>query len=155
MTLYLVRHASAGERARWKGDDRSRPLDERGRDQAAWLADLLGPHPIARVLSSPYERCRQTVEPLATRLGLPVVDDQALAEGASVPAARALVGVLASAGADAVLCSHGDVIPDLLDVLSDEDVPLVGKRAVAKGSVWRLDARDGRIVRGVYVPPGW
>lgn len=40
--LILVRHALAGSRQEWKGDDDLRPLDERGRAQAEVLATVLG-----------------------------------------------------------------------------------------------------------------
>ena len=76
MTVYLVRHARAGRRSAWKGDDRLRPLSKVGRRQAAALVDLLvevsGDREIEEILSSPYVRCRQSVDPLAKRLGLKV-----------------------------------------------------------------------------------
>ena len=69
MTLLLIRHASAGDRNDWVGDDLLRPLDGRGRSQASRLPELLGDYEIARVLSSPALRCVQTVEPLAALAG--------------------------------------------------------------------------------------
>jgi 8-oxo-dGTP diphosphatase len=70
--LILVRHASAGDREDWRGDDRMRPLDERGRRQAETLVEALAGFEITRVISSPSIRCMQTVEPLAAALGLTV-----------------------------------------------------------------------------------
>ena len=81
MTVILVRHAAAGERSRWSGDDRLRPLDERGRRQATELAEALASRGVERVLTSPYVRCRQTVDPLAETLGLAVEERVELAEG--------------------------------------------------------------------------
>lgn len=104
----LVRHASAGNRHDWEGKDRLRPLDERGRRQAAELAELLPPFGIQRVLSSPYLRCVETVEPLAEALGLPVEEDERLAEGAG----RAVLELLKEDGV--VCCTHGDVVEDVL-----------------------------------------
>src|SRR5258706_1561493 len=104
---FLVRHASAGERLEW-ADDRLRPLDDRGRRQAAELAAAPSSGDVQRVVASPYVRCVQTVEPLAAALGLDVEVDDRLAEGAGF-AAQALLeedGVVA--------CTHGDVIHDLL-----------------------------------------
>src|SRR6185436_5719102 len=72
VTLFLVRHASAGHRASWEGEQRIRPLDERGRRQALALVDLLEGEPIERILSSPAFRCVQTVEPLAAARGLEI-----------------------------------------------------------------------------------
>ena len=152
MTLYLVRHASAGDRSSWRGSDDERPLDGRGLDQSDWLAALLGVEPITAILSSHFVRCRQTVSPLASRLGLDIVDEPALAEGASRDAARRVVTKLIDS--TAVLCSHGDVIPELLGLLQGEGIPLVGKAANAKASVWRLDVEHGAVQRAVYLPPG-
>ncbi len=104
----LVRHASAGDRHAWADDDRLRPLDAKGLRQAAEIAAQLRSEDIRRVVSSPYVRCVQTVEPLAAELGLEVEIDDRLAEGAG-GAARPL---LAEDGA--VACTHGDVIYDLL-----------------------------------------
>jgi 8-oxo-dGTP diphosphatase len=102
MSLTLLRHASAGKRAAWSGDDRLRPLDKRGRAQALALRDLLNARGVGRVLSSPYVRCTQTVAPL----GLEIVPDERLAEGAPVEATLALLHELDGA----VACTHGDVI---------------------------------------------
>jgi ADP-ribose pyrophosphatase YjhB (NUDIX family) len=103
--LLLVRHASAGDRDGWVGDDRLRPLDERGRRQAERLVEVLAGHTIERVCSSPYLRCVQTVEPL----GLPVEPREELAEGAGVPALAEV-----AAEGSGVLCVHGDVLEGLL-----------------------------------------
>ena len=83
--LYLVRHAKAGSRADWVGDDRLRPLTEGGCRQAEALAERLAPLVAAadaELVSSPYLRCVQTIEPLATRLGRSVRLDERLAEEA-------------------------------------------------------------------------
>ncbi len=104
MTSILLRHASAGDRDDWDGDDRLRPLDERGRRQAVKLVELLLPFEVTRLLSSPYLRCVATVEPLAAALGLPVEVDERLAEGAGA----AGLELLRQDGA--VCCTHGDVV---------------------------------------------
>jgi broad specificity phosphatase PhoE len=70
--ILLIRHARADERAEWSGDDRRRPLDERGRKQAADLVDALSHYPLTRILLSPYDRCVETVEPLARACGLEI-----------------------------------------------------------------------------------
>ena len=108
MTSVLLRHASAGDRGDWAGPDLLRPLDRRGRRQAAELVELLRPYGLRRILSSPYVRCLETVEPLGAALGLPVEEDERLTEGAG-PGARELLqedGVLA--------CTHGDTVSDVL-----------------------------------------
>jgi 8-oxo-dGTP diphosphatase len=123
--ILLVRHGRAGKRGH-SSDDRLRPLDDKGRRQAARLPDLLTPYAVARVLSSPFTRCLQTVEPLAARLGVAVEQCDALGEGTPADVARDL---LASIGETAVACTHGDVI-----------AALIGPgREAKKGSVWVLD----------------
>lgn len=104
----LIRHASAGDREQWDGDDRLRPLDEKGRRQAAALVDELVSLDVRRIVSSPYTRCVETVAPLAAALGLGVEEDDRLAEGAGSAAAE----LLREEGL--VACTHGDVIYDLL-----------------------------------------
>jgi 8-oxo-dGTP diphosphatase len=99
----VLRHASAGDRFHWDGEDHLRPLDEKGWRQAAELVDTLVPLGVLRIVSSPYTRCVQTVEPLAAALGLEVEQDERLAEGTGGAAAELLreEGVVA--------CTHGDV----------------------------------------------
>jgi phosphohistidine phosphatase SixA len=78
--LYLVRHADAGDRATWAGDDRRRPLSERGQRQAEKLIRAFAEIDLTRVVSSPYDRCVQTVQPLALSRGLRVETTEALVE---------------------------------------------------------------------------
>jgi phosphohistidine phosphatase SixA len=106
LSVILLRHASAGDRDEWDGDDLLRPLDKRGRKQAKRLRDMLLAHGIRRVVSSPYVRCTETVAPL----GLEIERDDRLAEGA--PPSRTLE--LLAGLDDAVACTHGDVIEAVL-----------------------------------------
>jgi phosphohistidine phosphatase SixA len=106
VTVILLRHASAGDRDAWAGDDRLRPLDERGSAQAAALRDVLLARGVTRAVSSPYLRCTQTVAPL----GLDIEPDGRLAEGAPLSATLELLAELDNA----VACTHGDVIENVL-----------------------------------------
>ncbi len=151
MPLLLIRHAHAGSRRDWPGDDRLRPLSAKGGRQAEAISSLAEDHSPQRILSSPYERCLQTVGPLGAHLSLRVEPVDDLAEGAG-PSALALVRALADE--KAALCTHGDVIPDVLVALADEDRLDLGHRPrQAKGSVWVLEAHAGRFTRATYVPP--
>jgi 8-oxo-dGTP diphosphatase len=110
--VYLVRHARAGHRESWEGDDdRLRPLDERGLRQAEGLVAQLAERDFSRILSSPYVRCVQSVEPLAAARGLDVEAVDALAEGAG---ARAALELFRSLDAPAVACVHGDLAEALI-----------------------------------------
>jgi phosphohistidine phosphatase SixA len=110
--LLLVRHARAGEREEWDGPDFERPLDERGRAQAAHLVELLEPYPLEAVLTSPYVRCVDTVVPLADARGLALESRHELSEEWHATQGVALVRELA--GRDVVVCGHGgleDAVP--------------------------------------------
>lgn len=150
MALLLVRHAHAGARKEWDGDDHLRPLSARGTRQAEGLVGLLDPYACQRLLSSPYERCVATLRPLAERLSLRVEPLDELAEG-NATAALALVRALAD---DKVaVCTHGDVVAEVLVALADEDRLDLGDRPrQAKGSTWVLESSDGRFSRAAYLP---
>jgi 8-oxo-dGTP diphosphatase len=111
MIVYLVRHARAGKRARWEGDDRLRPLDKRGVRQAQGLVAQLAGRDFGRILSSPFARCVQTVEPLAEARGVLIEEEDALAEGAGPEAA---IDLLRRADETVVASVHGDLVEELL-----------------------------------------
>jgi 8-oxo-dGTP diphosphatase len=151
MHLFLVRHAKAGSRHDWDGPDEQRPLSKKGRRQADALVPLLFDRQIERVASSPFVRCAQTVQPLADKLGVDVELAEPLAEGAKTKDVLALVRNL---DADAVLCTHGDVIPEILDTLArDDGIALPPDYPYAKGSTWDLSGDDGRYMTARYIPP--
>ena len=112
MSILLLRHATAGHRSGWKGDDELRPLDKRGRRQADLLVESLYAYAATRIVSSPARRCVQTVEPLAARLELAIEQRDELSEGRESTAVRALLGELREE--TAVVCTYGDVILDLV-----------------------------------------
>ena len=152
MAVYLIRHGHAGDRKQWTGPDADRPLSKKGRRQAEALVELLAGRGVGRIVSSPFLRCVQTVEPLAARLGLPVETDDALAEGATAEDVEALVRKLAAE--KPALCTHGDVIPTLLDALaSDDGLTLPDGYPCAKGSVWVLkEGADHTFSSAHYLP---
>lgn len=113
MPLVLVRHAWAGDRDEWNGDDRERPLDERGRQQSRDLIARLESLPVEEILSSPYRRCVQTVEPLASVRGLELILRPELGEDRQEGKGRALVRQLAER--DIVVCGHGGLQDALID----------------------------------------
>jgi phosphohistidine phosphatase SixA len=134
MSLVLIRHAMAGHRKEWRGDDRVRPVDEQGRREAEGLIDLLGDHSFDRIVSSPYVRCVQTVEPLAESLGLEIELDDRLGAHRLDDVPEVLAEL---AGQDAAVCTHGDL-------------PWLGDRKFKKGAAWVLteDLKPER-----YIPP--
>lgn len=150
-TLFVVRHAVAADRHQWSGPDGERPLTPEGEGQAARLADLLGGEGIRLVASSPALRCRQTVAPLAERIGEPVSVFDGLQEGVdAADMVRSLVGLRRPAVAG---CTHGDVLEGLLELLARDDLLPAGRPRCKKGSTWVLGVRDGDIRSARYLPP--
>ena len=153
MTVYLVRHASAGTRDDADPDDGERILDATGHLQAERLAEWLRHEDVRLVVSSPLRRCIQTVEPLAKLLDLPVVADDRLAEGTDLDLSWGLLEETAAGTGDVVVCSHGDVIPDLVRRLQGRGMQIPGRSGCAKGSAWVLQHWDGeRFATGLYTP---
>jgi broad specificity phosphatase PhoE len=143
MRSFVVRHVKAGDRSRWRGADNERPASKSGRAQAAAIADRLEPENVSALISSPAVRCVQTLEPLAERLGLKVEIDERLAEDSPLDA---VLDVARSAPDRAVLCSHGDVIPELIEALVRRGMEVTTGRDWRKATLWVLDgsARDRR-----------
>jgi 8-oxo-dGTP diphosphatase len=157
VTLLLLRHVHAGDRATWDGDDRWRPVSARGLRQALALVDTYADHPIAAVLTSPYTRCVQSVEPLAAARGLPIDEVDELAEGAPPDVVDRLLRRARRRAADdggaVVLCSHGDVIGSLVHQLLAQGIELpTDAPRWEKGSTWVLDGEvdDPHLA---YLPP--
>jgi 8-oxo-dGTP diphosphatase len=149
--IYLVRHAKAGNRSAWTGDDRPRPLTAEGWWQAGVLADRLAPLASGLLLSSPYLRCIQTLRPLADMLRTEVTVDERLAEGIGVEGA---LDLLHTTPDGTVLSSHGDVIPDSIRALERRGTSIESKPQWGKACVWVLERTDGTITRATaWAPP--
>ena len=150
-TLYVVRHAKAGSRGHWTGDDRLRPLTKKGWKQAEDLVALLEPYPITAVFSSPYLRCMQTVEPLGKARKLAVKAATELAEGHGLDGLREFLG---DKKLDhAVLSTHGDIVWALVEDLVARRVIRAGDGGFDKGSTWVVSTQDGVPTKARYLPP--
>ncbi len=152
--VHLYRHAHAGSRKRWVGDDSARPLSDKGRLQAGRVADRLEPFGIDKILSSPYDRCVQSVEPLADRLARPIESLSGLEEGNPVDPAIAAIHELA--GLEVVMCSHGENIPEILRRLERSGTVLQSDNGwfdCKKASIWEVEVVAGRPATATYRPP--
>ena len=150
MAAYVVRHAKAGDRDEWKGDDRRRPLTMSGRRQAEELAEALKKDQIDKILSSPYVRCVETVEPLAVKLKLPIEPRNDLQEGAGGESVIRLIKEFK--GRNTVLCTHGDVVEELVEKLIERRLVSRSRASNEKAGTWVLDEQDGKIIRANYLP---
>jgi phosphohistidine phosphatase SixA len=149
--VYLVRHAHAGNKAKWDGPDLARPLSPTGRSQAAGLVAQLRRHSVHRILSSVADRCRQTVEPLARQRGLAIETTDLLGVDAT---ADGVLELLADpAIRRAVLCTHGELIGQVFDKLVAEGLDLGGRPRWPKGSTWLLGQAGGHVDKASYLGP--
>ena len=152
MTIYFVRHAKAGDRSSWSGPDSERPLSKAGWQQAHKLGKRLAAVGAKQLVSSPFVRCVQTLEPLAERAGLPIEVDARLGEGAAFEGVLELLDTLPQG---AVLCSHGDVIPETIDALIRRGLDVRSPPEWRKASVWVLKRKHGNFTQAVaWGPPG-
>jgi 8-oxo-dGTP diphosphatase len=152
-SIHLIRHAKAKNRVRWTERDELRPLTKRGRHEAAELASTFVAVPFVRLLSSPYARCLQTLEPLAAALHLPIGEAPELVEGESGHAAVELLVHEATAGAIAC-CTHGDVLFEICDLVASKGARFDGGPLVVPvAAAWILEVEGGQITRGHYVAP--
>lgn len=148
--LYLVRHAKAGSRSDWVGDDRLRPLSNKGRRQADALAERLGPLATGELISSPYLRCVETLQPLAERIDSAVRADPRLGEDMGFEGALEL---LTDAPDGTVVCSHGDVIPATIAALERRGCRILTEADWRKATVWVLTRTAGAITTAEVWPP--
>jgi len=147
--LTFLRHASAGVRDDWAGDDLHRPLDAEGAAESELLAALLSCFGPARVISSAAERCVATVRPYATATGAKVEIEPAFtigrAENEPAEAAARVAGIV-HAGQPAVICAHRENLPPMLTAAC----AVLGAQPPAdaelgKAGFWVLHTADGRL----------
>ena len=148
--VYLVRHAKAGERRVWEGSDVERPLSSKGWKQARSVSARLAKMGASSLYSSPYVRCVQTLEPLSELIGTDIVLDERLEEDRPFEPVLDLLGEVDSG---AVLCSHGDIIPAVLQALVRRGLEVESEADWRKATVWVLKRKGDRITRGKVWPP--
>ena len=135
--FYVVRHAKAGDREEWSGDDRLRPLSKKGFKQAEELVGVFKQLDVSGIFTSPFLRCVQTVTPLGRARNLELKHSPSLEEG------HGLEGLLEFLGdrslGNVVLSTHGDIVWDLVEDLVAREVIRAGEGGYAKGSTWVLE----------------
>lgn len=154
-TVLIVRHGAAGRKARYKGDDRLRPLDAKGRAQAESLVPQLLAFGASSVHAADRVRCAQTVEPLADELGVPIQLETGLTEEAYADdpdRAHRRVLAIAKTGGTPVICTQGKVIPYLIEWWCGRDGVRPDKSRNRKGSTWVLSLARGRVIAADHLP---
>jgi 8-oxo-(d)GTP phosphatase len=153
-TILIVRHGTAGSKSRYKGDDRLRPLDKRGRAQAESLVGQLLAFGADTLYAADRTRCHQTIEPLAEELGVGIRNEPLLTEEAYADdrkAARRRILEIAAADGTPVICSQGKVIPDLIEWWCDRDGVRPDKSRNRKGSTWVMSSWRGALVAADHI----
>jgi 8-oxo-dGTP diphosphatase len=153
-TVLIVRHGFAGSKSRYKGDDRKRPLDKRGRAQAESLVGQLLAFGATDAYAAPRVRCHQTLEPLAEELGVVINDEPLLTEEAYADdhdAGRLRVLEIAKADGTPVICTQGKVIPDLVSWWCERDGVRPDKSRNRKGSTWVLSLVGDKLVAADHI----
>lgn len=142
-TVYLVRHAEkvTGEALNSLPDPRNPPLTEAGAQRADELAGLLAEANIEKIWSTDTIRTRDTAQPLAERLGLPIE----IYDASDLPAFAA---VLKADPATALVVGHSNTTPNLAEALgADPGAPIVEATEYNRLYVIDLDTGDGEIQR--------
>ncbi len=148
-TIYLVRHAKAGERRLWTADDVDRPLSKRGWRQSHAVAKRLAKHGATGLYSSSYVRCMQTLEPLAELTGQQVRPEPRLFEDEPFEPVLELLGEVEDGS---VLCSHGDIIPATIEALHRRGMVIETPADWGKSSIWVLRRKGSTITKGKVWP---
>jgi 8-oxo-dGTP pyrophosphatase MutT (NUDIX family) len=118
--IIALRHGKATPPENWDGPDATRPLLQRGIDQSLSVALGIAAYRPAKLISSTAERCLQTIAPTARVTGLPVTEKAEISQDAYRGDAAAVTKVVAKRlrkGVTAVLCSHGPVLPQIIDAV--------------------------------------
>ena len=151
--IFLVRHAKAGSRSDFHGeDDSTRPLSKAGWRQSKALVDrLLAAGATGPLLASPYARCVQTLGPLAEQLSADVVIDHRLAEGQRF---EPMLDLMTTTPNGTVLCSHGDMIPAVMAALERRGCNIENEPNWKKATVWVLTRdNEGHFTHAACWPP--
>jgi 8-oxo-(d)GTP phosphatase len=156
-SVLLLRHASAGSRSKWNGDDHLRPLDEAGEEQAEELVRLLSRFEVDEILSADYVRCVETVRPLSESIGVAAEQNPLLSDDGfpgNETEAVDLIRNLGRPGSAAVACSQGGVIDEIVERLATADgVDVEEPFNLKKGGVWALSFDDRKLVGAERLPP--
>jgi 8-oxo-dGTP diphosphatase len=120
--VILLRHASAGAKDAWAGDDLDRPLDADGAAAAERLAGLLSCYGSGQVISSAAERCVATVRPYARRVGVEITVEPRLTVSEPLAEQAAVMDLAVAIAAErrpTVLCAHRENLAPVLTAICD------------------------------------
>jgi len=156
--LILLRHASAGSKRTWPGEDLDRPLDVGGAADAGRLAELLSCFGSCRVISSAAERCVATVRPYAALTGAAIEIDADFTvrhPGGVSPDQPKRAGQIVDDGQPAIICAHGENLQRILQVVCDRlGAEIPAGPPLPKAAWWALHAAGGALAGAERYQPG-
>lgn len=115
--IIALRHGKAVPPESWDGPDATRPLMQRGQDQALSIAPGIAAFGARKLLSSPAARCVATLGPLSELVGRPITLKPGISQDSHERGIGDVGSVLLKRLArkrSAVLCSHGPVLPEII-----------------------------------------
>jgi len=115
--IIALRHGKAVPPGSWDGPDSTRPLLQRGTDQARGVAAGVAAYAPFHLVSSTASRCLATIDPVARLLGRDVVMTADISQDAHENGIADVAKVVTKRLArrrTSVLCSHGPVLPEII-----------------------------------------
>lgn len=119
--IVIQRHAAARARAKWRKGEKTRPLNTKGRKQAAALPPLIDSFDPRSLVTSPWARCLETVRPLAKAEGLRIVQKPELTEAShekSPSRTAAVVERVLEQARPVLICTHRPVLPTVIRAIA-------------------------------------
>jgi phosphohistidine phosphatase SixA len=152
LVLSVVRHAEAGDRERFVGDDSLRPLSRQGRRQANALSRRLCESSLD-LITSPYLRCVETLSPTSSRLRRAMMLASWLVEGE--PADEALYQLIELTGeiGGLVACTHQDLMVGMFDVAIAAGAVPSSQPIFEKAATAEFTIMSGKVVAVSFVAP--
>jgi 8-oxo-dGTP diphosphatase len=115
--IIALRHGKAVPPSSWEGPDSTRPLMQRGAEQADSVAPGIAAFAPSKLISSTATRCLATIAPTSTLAGVPVEMTHDISQDAHEYGRAQVEKVVTKRLAKrktAVLCSHGPVLPEII-----------------------------------------
>ena len=155
--IIALRHGKAVAPSSWDGPDATRPLLQRGSDQALSLAPAIAAFAPEKLVSSSAVRCASTIAPLAGYLGLPVKETAKISQDAYEAGEASIAETIAKRlkkMQTTVLCSHGPVLPDIIEEVarqthSEIDSALRSAAMLATGEYTVLHIARDKVTSGL------
>ena len=151
-TMYLIRHADAGEPWEYPKDDNERPLSRHGREQAKEMASLIKDFNISQIFTSFADRCQETAQYLARETRAKAEPSAMLTQNRG----NVVTSFLRTIPHEpTVVVTHSDNIYAFLKTIHDDDkVEIPPRIAVPCGSFYVVQRATTVFTSVKYVPPG-